>query len=156
KDLLDRAEAKRATDPDGALHDVNRALALAPGEPRGLVLLINLLDETPGALERARAEAVSESMARLNRQQPLGALLFSLPWLTIYPALLVVSGMSDVWRAVAPMAAWTATGIAMLIDHRLKTQETVRYPTWLTGLALACTAMAFGPFYVAPAFAVVV
>jgi serine/threonine-protein kinase len=156
KTLLDRAEAAPTSDPDVALHDVNRALALSPGDPRGLLLLVQLLEHAPGAVERGRAEAVSEGIERLRRHQPLGALLFTGPWLTIYPAILAVRGVTSVTLAALPIIAWLVTGIAMLVDHRRRTQEKVSYPTWLTCIALACTSAVFGPFLLVPALALAV
>jgi eukaryotic-like serine/threonine-protein kinase len=156
KALLDRAESTRISDPDGALHDVNRALGLSPGDPRGLVLLVQLLEETPGALERGRSEAVSEGIERLRRQQPLGALLFTAGWVTIYPALMAVRGIRSVPLAILPLAAWLLTAAAMLVDHRQKTQEKVIYPTVLAAIALACTSAVFGPFLMVPAYTLAV
>jgi eukaryotic-like serine/threonine-protein kinase len=156
KGLLDRAEALRTTDPDAALHDVNRALALSPGDSRGLVLLVQLLEESPGAVERGRTQAVSEAMERLRRHQPLGTLLFSGAWFTMYPALLAVRGFRSPIVAALPIVSWLAAATAMFVDYRRKTQDKVTYPTALTCIALGCTTVIFGPFSMVPAYAITI
>ena len=151
-----RAEDARVTDPDLALREVNRALALAPEEPRGLALLVDLLKATPASAEQAFQHVVSEGIARLRRAQPLGALLFVAPWLTVYPLVAALRGISDLKVALVPVAAWLSAGIAILIDHRRGSQERVVYPTVLIWTAVALTSLLLGPIFIVPALAVTV
>ncbi len=120
-----RAESARPSDPDLALREVNRALALAPGEPTGLALLVELMKTTPASTEKARQHVVSEGVARLRRAQPLGALLFVVPWLTLYPIAVLLRGVTDPWVALVPPVAWLIAGIAIYIDYLQGTQERV-------------------------------
>jgi serine/threonine protein kinase len=148
-----RAEAARVGDPETALREVNRALALAPGDSRGLELLVELLRATPDAVERAKKDVVSETIERLRRAQPLGALLFVAPWVTVYPAMIAMRGYSNPWLALAPPVAWILTAITILVDNKQGTQDKVIYPTVTLMAAVATTTLVFGPLFVLPALA---
>jgi serine/threonine protein kinase len=150
---LARAEVARSSEPDTALREVNRALALAPGDPRGLELLVELLRDTPDAAAKARKDVVSEAIERLRRAQPLGAVLFVLPWITVYPAMLLLRGYWSPWLAAAPALAWVVAGITILVDMKQRTQEKVVYPTVAIMTAVAMTSVVFGPLFILPALA---
>ena len=148
-----RAEAARVGDPETALREVNRALALAPGDSRGLELLVELLRATPDAIERAKKDVVSETIERLRRAQPLGALLFVAPWVTVYPAMIAMRGYSNPWLALAPPVAWIVAAISILVDNKQGTQDKVVYPTVAIMAAVATTTLVFGPLFILPALA---
>lgn len=148
-----RAEASRSSDRDLALYEVRRALALTPDDPRGLALLVDLLKTTPSASAKAREEVLSESLERLRRAQPLGAVLLTMPWLTLYPALWAYRGVNDVRAAIAVPLAWIVNAVALLVDQWRGTQARVRYPTYAMMLALAATSLLLGPLFVVPALA---
>ena len=148
------ARAEAAGSPDLTLRELQRAFALAPEDPRGLELLVELLKATPATSEEARGHVVSEGIERLRRAQPLGALLFAAPWLTIYPWLCTLRGVSDGWIAVAPPLAWAVAVITILVDHRQGSQDRVRYPTFAIMFALGLTSLLLGPLFVVPAAAV--
>ncbi|MEA2747731.1 MAG: eukaryotic-like serine/threonine-protein kinase [Myxococcales bacterium] len=153
---LARAEASRGSDPDTALREVNRALALAPGDARGLELLVELLRHTregAAGVAKAKKDVVSETIERLRRAQPLGALLFVAPWITVYPVMLALRGYWSPWLALATPLAWVIAGITILVDHRQGTQERVIYPTVALMTAVAMTSLVFGPLFVMPALA---
>lgn len=54
-----------------------------------------LTNDMGRAAERARA-----APACLRRAQPLGALLFTVPWLIVHPAICAFTGVSNVWLGV--------------------------------------------------------
>ena len=122
--LFERAHTTRETNRDEALQDVNRGLALSPDDPRGLELLLDLLNHVPaGFAEKARDEVRSESVARLRKAQPLGVFLMTVPWLTIYPLVALKRGVTSWWLALVPPLAWMLSALGMLIDHRRGTQD---------------------------------
>jgi eukaryotic-like serine/threonine-protein kinase len=151
---LAQAELAQRNDPDGALLEVNRALALDPDDPRALALLVELLRATPAAAAKARQDVVSEGIERLRRAQPLGALLFVAPWVTIYPLVIALRGVRDPWLAAVPVVAWALAGLTILIDWRQGTQERVVYPTVTIMMAIATTSLLFGPLFLMPGLAV--
>jgi len=155
--LAQAEERKQSTEKgshDAAIRLVNRALALAPDDPRALELLVDLLKATSGESRKARDEVLKEGVERQRRAQPLGVALFTIPWLTLYPLLSAIRGVRSPWLAAVPAVGWVIAALANYIDHQRGTQDRVIYPTVFIFIAVALTAIPFGPLLVAPALAV--
>ncbi|MBX3233905.1 MAG: protein kinase [Labilithrix sp.] len=145
---LARAEEVKTKNADEALREVNRALALAPDDPRALELLVELLD-SPSATEKGRAEVEAAGIARHQGAQPF-VLFFTVPWFIVYPIILYVRGIRDVALAALPPMMWLAASIATVVSRRMKISDRVRFPVVLFMLAIAASTVVTGPLLLIP------
>ena len=155
KEHIARARTLVVTDKDAAIEETNRALALSPDDEDALALLVGLLATAPEPTDEDRAEVAKEQAARLRRAQPLGAVLFVVPWVTIYPLVAAMRNIRSPSLVFVPPALWVLAGLGMMLDYRKNTNTRVRYPMLLVMLATASTTLLVGPFFVLPSLAAV-
>jgi serine/threonine-protein kinase len=151
--LVEQAALARRTHPDAAFRDVHRALALAPEHPRALALLFELLEPAPETVALARAEVDAEGPERSFLSQ-FGAVLFTMPWLTLYPAACVLEGVTDVGLALVPPLAWVVAALTLVIYQRRGMIDRNVAPSAAISTAVACCSILFGPLIIVPALAI--
>ena len=159
-----REAASRASVPGAsaderraALAEAGRAVALAPDDREARQMLLEVLTQAPGEPPREVVEHV-EHEARLSQywMLPRVALLFVTSWVLVFVAVRFI-GVRDARLIALACLPWMYGAAHMMFVHRFRAASAVtqRVFTVVNALAVALTAVFYGPAIITPTLAVV-
>jgi len=153
-----RAAAERPDTADGAarveaLEELGRALGLAPEDAEARQLLVRLLLSPPRIVPtEVQHEASARAYARVRRGHLTGALINTVPWLTILPAIAFIVGMRRPLDIALVAGAWCAMGAVIVALRWFRIYDSpVNYGALFAMIAVGTTSLIMGPYFIVPA-----
>ncbi|MBS2012888.1 MAG: protein kinase [Deltaproteobacteria bacterium] len=136
-----------------ALREIGHALALDPGNPAGLELLVRMLTEAPRETPAEVVEAVEAARMEAQRKMlPRIAVIYLVSWLVFLPAQ-YLAGVLD-WRLIlAPLGAWSIAALVIFLTWRFfsgNQHAMIRVAIVTGALAMATSSVTFTPLILLP------
>lgn len=159
RDAASRASVPGASVDErrAALAEAGRAIALAPDDREARQVLLEVLTKAPGEPPREVIEHV-ENEARLSQywMLPRVALLFVVGWVLVFVAVRFI-GVRDARLIALACLPWMYGAAHMMFVRRFRAASAVtqRVFTVMNAIAVALTAVFYGPAIITPTLAVV-